>query len=75
MSAILAFVRLLFASQFLRLADTGDDVLHVVDGDGFSAVGFQFVKQFCDAGLDVVDDLLAARLVSERLSERLDILL
>ena len=72
-SLVLGFI--LFASQLFRLADAGDDVLHMLNGDGLDALLVQLQEQFGDTGLDVVDDFLAALLTSERLSERLDILL
>ena len=64
-----------FASQLFGLADAGDDVLHVVDGDGHRTVGLQFVEQFGDAFLDVVGDFLAALLLAKRGSQRFDVVL
>ena len=61
--------------QFLRLADTGDDVLHVVDGNGLDALLVQFCKEFRDTGFDIVYDLVATVLFSKRRAQRLNILL
>ena len=64
-----------FASQFFGPPDTGDDVFHMLDGDGLGAVGLQFVEELGDAGLDVVGNLLAAFLLAEGGSQRLDVVL
>ena len=63
------------ASQFFGLADTGDDVLDMLDGDGLSAVDLQFVEELGDTGLDVVGNLLAALLLAKLGTQRLDVVL
>ena len=64
---ILGSLSILFpASQLLGLADTGNDILHMVDGDGLRTIGFQFFEQFGDAFLDIVGDFLPTLLSSER---------
>ena len=63
-----AFLLLLaiLASKLFGLADTGDDFLNMLDGDGLDALQAQFVEEFGDAGLDVVHNLVAALLFSKR---------
>ena len=72
MSAVILLFFL--ALEFLGLADAGNDILHMLNGDGLDALLVQLQEQFGDTGLDVVDDFLAAFLMAERLSERIDIL-
>ena len=69
------FPFIIVACQLFGLANTGDDVFHVVDGDGLDALESQFVEQLGDADFDVVDDFVAVFLPLERLSERLHVLL
>ena len=66
---------IVFTCHLLWLADTGDDVLHVVDGDSLDALLTEFVKQFCDTGLNVINDFVATLLTPEVTAERLDVLL
>ena len=73
MSAVILLFFL--ALEFLGLADAGNDILHMLNGDGLDTLLVQLQEQLGDTGLDVVDDFLAAFLMAERLSERLDILL
>ena len=72
---IIALRFILLASQFFGPADAGDDILHMLDSDGLDALLTQFVKQFCNAGLNVVGYFLATLLLDEGGTKRLDILL
>ena len=65
MSVLSPAISSLVVCQFLRFTDAGDDVLHVIDGNGLDTLLVQFCKQLRDAGLDVVDDFIAAFLLPE----------
>ena len=69
---VLVFVIL---RQFFGPADAGDDVLHVVDGDGHRTFSIQLFEQFGDTLFYVVGYFFTALLLSEGGTERLNILL
>lgn len=60
MPFVSAAVLLVAVGQLLGLADTGDDVLYMFNRNGFYFLLVQFVEQFGNACLNVIDDFIAA---------------
>ena len=65
MSFVLVILLLFLACQLFGFADAGDDVLHMIDGDGFDALLTQFVEQLGDTGFNIVDNFISTLLMSE----------
>ena len=61
--------------QLFRLTDTGNDVLHMLNGDGLHARSLQLGKQLGNTLFDVVGNLFSTLFLTEGGTQRLRVVL
>ena len=64
-----------FSLHLFRVPYAADDALDVFDGDGFDALAAQFVEEFGNAHLDVIDNLVAPFGAAKIVAQAVDVVL